>query len=84
MMNHDVHGHICMWNGSRWISDFYQNNMWVYKGDGTCYLYRFNGEINNVVSPMYQVPQYQPPMDFSGNQGASVFSPPSGNTLSMD
>ena len=23
VMDHDVHGHICMWNGSRWVSDFF-------------------------------------------------------------
>lgn len=51
VMDHGKHGHICMWNGKNWISDFIQNNMWVYKGDGTCYIFRFNGKINNVVVP---------------------------------
>lgn len=47
VMDHDVHGHICMWNGGQWISDFKQNNMWVYGGDGTCFLFRYTGEISN-------------------------------------
>lgn len=46
VMAHGEYGHICMFtpdNGSRcWISDFAQNNMWVYKGDGTCYIFRYN------------------------------------------
>lgn len=43
VMNHGEYGHICMWSGKQWISDFRQNNMWVYGGDGRCYIYRFNG-----------------------------------------
>ena len=50
VMDHGVHGHICMYSGQRWISDFVQNNMWVYGGDGTCYLYRYNGEIDGSLS----------------------------------
>lgn len=46
VMDHGVHGHICMYSGQRWISDFVQNNMWVYGGDGTCYIFRYNGEID--------------------------------------
>ena len=45
-MDHGVHGHICMFDGNQWISDFVQNNMWVYGGDGTCYIFRYNGEID--------------------------------------
>jgi hypothetical protein len=47
VMDHGVHGHICMWNGNQWISDFRQTGMWVYSGDGTCYLFRYTGEISN-------------------------------------
>ena len=46
VMDHGVHGHICMFDGKHWISDFVQNNMWVYGGDGTCYIFRYNGEID--------------------------------------
>ena len=46
VMDHGVHGHICMYSGQRWISDFVQNNMWVYGGDGMCYIFRYNGEID--------------------------------------
>ena len=51
VMNHGEHGHICMWNGSKWISDFPQNNMWVYDGDGTCTIFRFNGTIDGSLAP---------------------------------
>lgn len=47
VMDHGKHGHICMWNGRNWISDFVQNNMWVYQGDGVCYIFRYTGEISN-------------------------------------
>ncbi len=30
MEHNDTPGHICMYDGRRWISDFSQNNMWVY------------------------------------------------------
>lgn len=40
VMDHGKHGHICLYTGSRWVSDFVQNNMWVYGGDGTCYIFR--------------------------------------------
>ena len=40
IMEHGKHGHICMFNGEKWVSDFIQNNMWVYKGDGICKIFR--------------------------------------------
>lgn len=40
VMSYGKYGHICMYNGKQWVSDFVQNNMWVYKGDGTCKIYR--------------------------------------------
>lgn len=40
VMEHGKHGHICMYNGKNWVSDFIQNNMWVYKGDGICKIFR--------------------------------------------
>lgn len=44
VMDHGVHGHICMWNGKEWVSDFFQGNrMWVYSGDGTCFIFRYAG-----------------------------------------
>ena len=46
VMDHGEHGHICMYSGRYWISDFVQNNMWVYGGDGDCYIFRYNGEID--------------------------------------
>jgi hypothetical protein len=41
VMKHGTHGHICMWNGKNWVSDFTQNNMWVYSGDGECTIFRY-------------------------------------------
>lgn len=41
VMAHGEHGHICMWCGQQWVSDFKQSNMWVYGGDGTCAIFRF-------------------------------------------
>ena len=43
VMDHGTYGHICMFNGNQWVSDFPQNNMWVYGGDGTCRIYRYIG-----------------------------------------
>lgn len=37
----NVPGHICMYTGERWISDFKQNNMIVYKTTNEAYIYRF-------------------------------------------
>jgi len=42
VMKHGKHGHICMWDGQRWISDFVQNNMYAYKGEGECVIFRYN------------------------------------------
>lgn len=50
VMDHGVHGHICMWSGSQWISDFKQKNMWVYGGNGECSIFRYNGKIDNSLS----------------------------------
>lgn len=41
VMSHGKYGHICMWNGSQWISDFKQNNMWPYSGNGVCRIFRY-------------------------------------------
>ena len=51
VMEHGEHGHICMWNGSKWISDFAQNNMWPYRGDGTCTIFRFGGHVDGNLEP---------------------------------
>ena len=80
VMEHGVHGHICMWNGSQWVSDFFQNNMWVYSGNGTCHIFRYTGEINNTKMPTYTPPWQRP--DNTGDFGTSVYSSPSGNQLS--
>lgn len=39
------YGHICMFNGKVWISDFVQPSAWVYGSNnvGTMYLFRFKG-----------------------------------------
>ena len=42
VMDHGQYGHICMYTGSRWVSDFVQNNMWVYPGNGLVHIFRHN------------------------------------------
>ena len=37
----NVPGHICMWTGKNWCSDFKQNNMIVYSGTPEAYIFRF-------------------------------------------
>lgn len=40
--NPSAPGHICMYTGKQWISDFRQNRMWVYGGSTyTAYIFRF-------------------------------------------
>ena len=41
VMAHGKHGHICMWTGVQWVSDFVQNNMWPYSGDGNVNIFRY-------------------------------------------
>lgn len=53
VMDHGEHGHICMYSGRQWISDFKQNNMWVYGGDGVCHIFRYNGEIDGSLSQIF-------------------------------
>lgn len=43
VMNHGKHGHICMFTGKQWVSDFLQKNMWPYAGNGICNIFRYNG-----------------------------------------
>ena len=38
-----VPGHICMWSGKEWCSDFKQKNMIVYSGTPEAYIFRFEG-----------------------------------------
>lgn len=55
VMDHGEYGHICMWNGARWVSDFVQKNMWVYRGQGVCYVWRYTGKVVNVPTPMGRI-----------------------------
>ena len=41
VMAHGQHGHICMFTGKQWVSDFVQNNMWPYSGDGVVNIFRY-------------------------------------------
>lgn len=50
-------GHICMYSGSQWISDFRQNRMGVYSSPVNAYIFRYTGEISNA------------PIDISGLGG---------------
>lgn len=42
----NVPGHICMWTGRQWCSDFKQNNMIVYGGTPEAYIFRFKSTDN--------------------------------------
>ena len=70
----------------RWISDFFQNNMWVYSGDGQCYLYRWNGQTDNTNDwNQYTPPAYVPQNDLPVNtaSGENVYSGPIDNASSI-
>lgn len=41
VMKHGQHGHICMWTGSAWVSDFVQTRMYPYPDNGRCEIFRF-------------------------------------------
>ena len=41
VMAHGQHGHICMFTGKQWVSDFVQNHMWPYSGDGLVNIFRY-------------------------------------------
>lgn len=43
VMAHGQHGHICMYTGYQWVSDFVQRKMWPYAGNGVCNIFRFAG-----------------------------------------
>lgn len=40
-------GHICMYTGNQWISDFRQNRMGVYASPVNAYVFRYTGEVSN-------------------------------------
>ena len=40
-------GHICMYTGGQWISDFRQNRMGVYASPVNAYIFRYTGEVSN-------------------------------------
>lgn len=42
VMSHGQHGHICIFTGKQWLSDFPQNNMWPYSGNGVCNIFRYD------------------------------------------
>lgn len=43
----DVPGHICMYTGKQWCSDFRQNNMYVYPTTKECDIFRFEDKKEN-------------------------------------
>lgn len=40
-------GHICMWTGSQWVSDFRQRRMSVYSSNVQAHIFRYTGVIDN-------------------------------------
>lgn len=46
-------GHICMYTGSQWISDFKQPRAWVYGGQcGMLYIYRYKAMTEEIIKEM--------------------------------
>lgn len=45
-------GHICMWNGKQWCSDFRQKQMNVYSQDTVAYIYRYTGVVDHSNGPV--------------------------------
>ena len=45
-------GHICMWSGTKWISDFVQNSMFVYNslGISDVYIFRYGEQTNTDIN----------------------------------
>lgn len=40
-------GHICLWNGANWTSDFRQRRMNVYSQDVEAHIFRYTGEVDD-------------------------------------
>lgn len=62
-------GHICMYTGSQWISDFRQNRMSVYSSPVNAYVFRYTGQINNApidISGLGEFGDGGSGLDFSG------------------
>lgn len=59
VMKHGEMGHVCMWTGTQWVSDFTQKNYWVYphskqpEGPVDLLIYRYYGTIDRVSRAMY-------------------------------
>ena len=67
-------GHICMWSGKNWISDFVQNNMNVYRSDATIVVFRYNSTTDpaidfNDFNSSFQNNNYTA---YSGNGGGTI------------
>ena len=94
VMSHGQHGHICMWNGRQWVSDFFQRKMWPYSNppNGSCSIFRYTGKTTPLGADYWAQQAamgnqgFQPQgYDFSqpggNNSGTGVFSASQNNTL---
>lgn len=53
LMEHNTMGHICIYNGTNWVSDFCQNEIWVYNSEYRnsyqyIYIMRYAGEFVDI------------------------------------
>lgn len=97
VMAHGQHGHICMYSGTQWISDFKQKNAWVYSSEGTVSFFRFTGksvtdvnELRTIQQSIYQSGTTVATQDEEGNtvftnysQGGNIFASPESNEYSL-
>lgn len=80
-------GHICMYTGSQWISDFRQNQAMVYQGTTNIYIFRYTGERStsgDIISSGDRSSATSSNGEFaSGNTMSTPVTPLEGGTLTM-
>lgn len=76
-------GHICMWNGFNWCSDFKQNHMSVYRsrGDSTIHIFRWTGIINNSPIDLTSMTPWAEYANMAGPSGPTTLEELNGEIL---
>ena len=60
--NGHEYGHIAMYSGDQWISDFKQNSEYVYRDQPKVHYYRYVGTNEEIKKPKSQVKAVKPPV----------------------
>ena len=71
----DAAGHICIWNGQNWCSDFRQRRMNVYSAPVEAFIYRWTGTVSNApvdLSSFNMAAGGTPLIDMSGLDGEEL------------